>query len=143
MKTDELLFVKYTVLLKRSIWRKENKSQLAVRNLDDPDDPAHRQHDEYQIHVYSTYQIFADFDWILEHGPDDGLVAIWGGQGAMVSVVLGEVHPDQKRIQWNSTNIDMIGWRRRKKHVYISFFKNWTQYSLWSMFLLAFGMLDR
>lgn len=99
MKTDELLFVKYTVLLKRSIWRKENKSQLAVRNLDDPDDPAHRQHDEYQIHVYSTYQILADFDWILEHGPDDGLVAIWGGQGAMVSVVLGEVHPDQKRIQ--------------------------------------------
>lgn len=75
-------------------------------------------HDKYQMHVYSPYQIFADFDWILEHGPDDSLVAIWGGQGAEVSVVLGEVHPDQKRIQWNSTNIDLIGWRRRKKSLH-------------------------
>lgn len=33
MKTDELLFVKYTVLLKRSIWQEKKKSQLAVRNL--------------------------------------------------------------------------------------------------------------
>lgn len=49
-----------------------------------------------------THHCLGDFDCLLEHSPNHCLVAIGGGQGAKVAVILGAIHSMQEVIQWNS-----------------------------------------
>lgn len=51
-----------------------------------------------------TYQIFADHDGILEHGPNYSLVAGRGCQGSEVAIILCAIHPKQKIVQRNSSS---------------------------------------
>lgn len=53
----------------------------------------------YGTIVAQTHQVLADFDRVLEYGPNHSLTAIWSGQGAKVTVVFGTVHPFQELIQ--------------------------------------------
>lgn len=69
--------------------------------------------------VCKTYQVFADFDCVLEDGPDDGFVAFRSGQWAEVPVVVVKVNSNQEIIQWNSTDVDSIGWGEKHFYVFI------------------------
>lgn len=70
--------------------------------------------------VAQTHQVLADFDRVLEHGPNHSLIAIGSGQGAKVTVVFGTVHPFQELIQWNSmSNVyNIILRKRERKNIY-------------------------
>lgn len=50
-----------------------------------------------------TYQTFIDVDWLLEDCPHDCFIAVGGGQGSHVSVVLCEVYTPNQVINGKGT----------------------------------------
>ena len=45
-----------------------------------------------------SYLLLAEGDGVFKQGPDDRLGAAWGGQGALVAVVGGQVLPGRDQL---------------------------------------------